>query len=338
MAKDEAELNGVKGVWRTIAGRKVFIRTGQKLSEAMKESGKFPSYKKNKEKKAGEKYDKANEEETELNKRENAKTREYMAQGMSLEDAVNKADKEFENERDEINNKRAKIVDDLKKKEDIKNVRGTIEEKNTQVDRWKQAKTKEEAYNIMREGYKEDIGKSRMTNREDMVAFIKEQTNIDISSYIEEKAGHPRTYLGVHLEKMPINQQNEIKNLMYQKGVTIGDNGGYGYALYYKKKQTSQWETDKDRILELEKKRTTAKRNITMAENNYKAKSGEERMFEWNNGRTLQENQIRFEKVKEDRSVAYSKVAEAKEQLEEIEKEIAKISKRYKIKDDNVPF
>ena len=36
---DESE-----GVWRTISGRKVFIRTGQKLSEAMRESGKFPSY------------------------------------------------------------------------------------------------------------------------------------------------------------------------------------------------------------------------------------------------------------------------------------------------------
>ena len=29
------------GVWRTIAGRKVFIKTGQSLSDAMKESGKF---------------------------------------------------------------------------------------------------------------------------------------------------------------------------------------------------------------------------------------------------------------------------------------------------------
>lgn len=39
--KYEAELNGVKGVWRTIGGRRVFIRTGQSLSSAMKESGKF---------------------------------------------------------------------------------------------------------------------------------------------------------------------------------------------------------------------------------------------------------------------------------------------------------
>ena len=33
--------NSEDGVWRTIGGRRVFIRHGQKLSEAMKESGKF---------------------------------------------------------------------------------------------------------------------------------------------------------------------------------------------------------------------------------------------------------------------------------------------------------
>lgn len=37
---DESE-----GVWRTIGGRRVFIRTGQSLGDAMRESGKFPSYK-----------------------------------------------------------------------------------------------------------------------------------------------------------------------------------------------------------------------------------------------------------------------------------------------------
>ena len=36
-----------EGVWRTIGGRRVFIRTGQSLSDAMKESGKFSRVKKN---------------------------------------------------------------------------------------------------------------------------------------------------------------------------------------------------------------------------------------------------------------------------------------------------
>lgn len=34
------------GVWRTIGGRRVFIKEGQSLSDAMKESGKFPKSKK----------------------------------------------------------------------------------------------------------------------------------------------------------------------------------------------------------------------------------------------------------------------------------------------------
>ena len=37
------------GVWRTIGGRRVFIRTGQSLSDAMIESGKFSRVKKNEE-------------------------------------------------------------------------------------------------------------------------------------------------------------------------------------------------------------------------------------------------------------------------------------------------
>ncbi len=35
-------MNEEDGNWRTIGGRKVFIRKGQNLSEAMRESGKFP--------------------------------------------------------------------------------------------------------------------------------------------------------------------------------------------------------------------------------------------------------------------------------------------------------
>ena len=40
------KFNESDGVWRTIGGRRVFIRDGQSLSDAMKESGKFKSAKK----------------------------------------------------------------------------------------------------------------------------------------------------------------------------------------------------------------------------------------------------------------------------------------------------
>lgn len=77
---------------------------------------------------------------------------------------------------------------------------------------------------------------SPVSNKKEMVSFIKQQIGIDISKYIEDKAGHPRTYLGIHIEKMPKTEQVKLRNLMQKKGVRIGDNGGLGYTLHYIKK------------------------------------------------------------------------------------------------------
>lgn len=38
------------GVWRTVGGRRIFIKDGQDLASAMKESGKFKSKKQNQNK------------------------------------------------------------------------------------------------------------------------------------------------------------------------------------------------------------------------------------------------------------------------------------------------
>lgn len=50
MAKDDFE----NGVWRTVGGRRIFIRDGESLSSAMKKSGKFKLVKKGKKKKEEE--------------------------------------------------------------------------------------------------------------------------------------------------------------------------------------------------------------------------------------------------------------------------------------------
>ena len=55
MAKKYDELDGV---WRTVGGRRIFIKTGQKLSDAMKESGKY----KTKEKEHKNVYNRSNPE------------------------------------------------------------------------------------------------------------------------------------------------------------------------------------------------------------------------------------------------------------------------------------
>lgn len=71
-----------------------------------------------------------------------------------------------------------------------------------------------------------------------MVAYIKKQTNIDVNKYIEPRTANSRTYLGVHLEDMSRNDSNAIRTLLqssYGNNLRIEYNGGYGYAIYYKK-------------------------------------------------------------------------------------------------------
>ena len=80
MAKD---YNKEDGVWRTIGGRKVFIRKGQNLADAMIESGKFKgqknkpgareSYRQEKEKDIKEQQDLLNEVEKDYSEENNKK-------------------------------------------------------------------------------------------------------------------------------------------------------------------------------------------------------------------------------------------------------------------------
>lgn len=69
------------GVWRTVGGRRIFIKNGQDLASAMVESGKFKNlrsnYKKAKEKDEKEKQDKEWKEKVEKLEKENAKNKGY---------------------------------------------------------------------------------------------------------------------------------------------------------------------------------------------------------------------------------------------------------------------
>ena len=81
-----------------------------------------------------------------------------------------------------------------------------------------------------------DKANTILDNKDRIIDFVKHQTKIDLSKYIEEKTVRSRTYLGVHLEKLGINQRNEVMQLLkYKKGLRVEDNGGYGFAIYYKK-------------------------------------------------------------------------------------------------------
>lgn len=59
------------GVWRTVGGRRIFIKTGQSLSDAMKKSGKFKLKKEELEKKEIKK------DEEEVKEEQNKKYKYY---------------------------------------------------------------------------------------------------------------------------------------------------------------------------------------------------------------------------------------------------------------------
>lgn len=77
----------------------------------------------------------------------------------------------------------------------------------------------------------------KLDNKNSVIDFVKRQTGIDLSKVVEPRTSRSRTYLGVHLEDLTKNQQNEVRRVLnaYGRKTRIGDNGGYGYAIYYQK-------------------------------------------------------------------------------------------------------
>ena len=115
------------GVWRTIGGRRVFIRNGQSLSDAMIESGKFKNlrsdYKKAKEDDEYELYKKARENEDSIDPMtENSTDWEQL-------DKKYKERYEKENKSFEENKTSGQKTADLIKENNIKTFGDEIEEK-----------------------------------------------------------------------------------------------------------------------------------------------------------------------------------------------------------------
>lgn len=84
------------GVWRTVGGRRIFIREGQSLSEAMKASGKFNSAKKRNEKYETVKKDELLEKEKDLQEDEVEKSSVFDLSDDDLKEKLAKmSDEEF---------------------------------------------------------------------------------------------------------------------------------------------------------------------------------------------------------------------------------------------------
>lgn len=67
----------------------------------------------------------------------------------------------------------------------------------------------------------------------EFIERIKHQTNVDLLNVLEERTSGSRKYLGVHLENLPKNEENRVRDFLHKKDIQIGDNGGYGQAIYY---------------------------------------------------------------------------------------------------------
>ena len=76
-----------------------------------------------------------------------------------------------------------------------------------------------------------------LNNRESVINYVKHMTNIDLNNLIESNAGHPRSYLGVHLEKLSPSDQRQVREVLNNRNhnLKIEDNGGLGHVIYYEK-------------------------------------------------------------------------------------------------------
>jgi len=79
----------------------------------------------------------------------------------------------------------------------------------------------------------------------ELLAFIKDQTKLDLTPLVHEKQAHPRRYLGVDMRYDRMQPSEDFRALLqlenrYGKGYfEISDNGGLGIALVYGPKLTT---------------------------------------------------------------------------------------------------
>ena len=146
------------GVWRTIGGRRIFIRKGQNMSDAMKESGKFKSKKDIEHQKNKIKND------IEANRFSDNKEREEMWENHDALDKLSKEGEtsELKSKLDQLRKDRAGLVYNLEKGtlkdlSDEEKLKRVNDELNTMAkDKERIAKIDKEALDYQKQKYGED--------------------------------------------------------------------------------------------------------------------------------------------------------------------------------------
>ena len=213
-------MSDLGGVWRTVGGRRIFIKDGQDLASAMKESGKFLS----KEEKA---------EKSVLIRRERDKiAKKLRRKGLSEEDY-----KKLKEEKDRLTEEKSKLDKDLTE-EDLKNARHRIEQRENESKLPKiNIENEEKSFNNLMnselknikeelnfslkdiERYENDYGIDAQTIDETITKTMEKIDNMhengEITDYVYEK------YLDT------INQ--ERSSIMSEKGYEFYDHHGETY-------------------------------------------------------------------------------------------------------------
>ena len=217
-------MSDLGGVWRTVGGRRIFIKDGEDLATAMKNSGKFNN-EKTKEEKA--------EESVLIKQKRDEITKKIAKGGLSQEEY-----KKLKEEKDKLTEKKKQLDKDLTEN-DLKEARHRLEKKESekQIPKVDLEKEQEDFNTLMKtnaqkihseieneliniERFEDDYGISQIQideiQTETMLKIQNMHDKGEISDFVYEK----------YLDK--INE--ETSNIMYKKGYEFYEHKG---EIYY---------------------------------------------------------------------------------------------------------
>lgn len=217
-------MSDLGGVWRTVGGRRIFIKDGEDLATAMKNSGKFNN-EKTKEEKA---------EESVLIKQKRDEISKKIAKGGLSEEEY----KKLKEEKDKLTEKKKQLDKDLTEN-DLKEARHRLEQKKYDDKKTKINKVEEDKiYNKLVKDNENNLNKELNDilgniEREEDEYGISSQYLDEISSKTMEKINnmHDNDEISDYVYENYIDHYNEkISNIMSEKGYEPYEHKG---KIYY---------------------------------------------------------------------------------------------------------
>lgn len=225
------------GIWRTVGGRRIFIKEGQDLASAMKESGKFNSNTKKKSKELS-KEEKA--EKSVLIKQQREKLREKLNEGGLSQkeyDNVKKQIQELTKQKQELDKDLSSFdlrdaAERLKERETPKNTISKNEEETAKKYRQKNDKFLRKELEEGLDGIEQEEGKYGIDDT------TLDEIKTDTYNKMEElyDAGEISDYVW---EDFIDSYNNKIYDIMFEKGYEGYMHGGkYYYSMLPKAKKS----------------------------------------------------------------------------------------------------